>query len=170
MTLAESMDSRGFAHGGASPRDRAAGWCGVGSLVALAAAFVALIARATTVAAILGVGGLVVLVAAIRLASVGEARVRYRRRRLGRADCVMIAGSLATPIALAALSLAGDSSLTWAPSPLRWPALHVLPALALLGLLTPLLRRPAAAVAEAPVPAARGSTSTVPAPDSAVPA
>ena len=43
VTLAESMDSRGFARGGASPRDRTAGWCGVASLLALGGAFVALV-------------------------------------------------------------------------------------------------------------------------------
>ena len=35
VTLAESMDSRGFAHGGAAPRERAAGWFGAASLLAL---------------------------------------------------------------------------------------------------------------------------------------
>jgi energy-coupling factor transporter transmembrane protein EcfT len=147
VTLAESMDSRGFAHGGASPRDRIAGWCGVGSLVALAASFVALIARSTTAAGALALAGVVGLGFAVRLASAGEARVRYRRRRLAPADWRMMAGAVATPVALAALSLAGDSSLSWTPSPLRWPTLHVLPVLALLGLLNPLLRRPAPAPA-----------------------
>ena len=33
VTLAESMDSRGFARAGASPRDRAAGWWGLASLL-----------------------------------------------------------------------------------------------------------------------------------------
>jgi energy-coupling factor transporter transmembrane protein EcfT len=144
VTLAESMDSRGFAHGGASAGERVAGWCGVGSLVALASAFVALIARSTTLAAALAIGGVVGLVAAVRFASAGEARVRYRRRRLAAADWWMMAGALAAPMALAALSLAGDASLSWTPSPLRWPTLHILPVLSLLGLLTPLLRRPAA--------------------------
>ena len=74
VDLAESMDSRGFAHGGASPRDKAAGWCGVGSLVALASAFVALIARSTTLAAVLGLTGVAGLLVAIRLASAGEAQ------------------------------------------------------------------------------------------------
>jgi energy-coupling factor transport system permease protein len=141
VNLAESMDSRGFAHGGASPRDRAAGWCGVGSLVALASAFVALIARSTTLAAALGLAGVVGLLVAIRLASVGDARVRYRPRRFTRADRIVCAGSVATPVALASLSLAGDGSLSWTTSPLHWPALHVLPVVALAGLMTPLLRR-----------------------------
>jgi energy-coupling factor transport system permease protein len=143
VNLAESMDSRGFAHGGASPRDKAAGWCGVGSLVALASAFVALIARSTTLAAVLGLTGVAGLLIAIRLASAGEARVRYRPRRMTRADYLVCAGSVATPVALAIISLAGDGSLSWATSPLHWPALHVAPVVALVGLMTPLLRRPA---------------------------
>jgi energy-coupling factor transporter transmembrane protein EcfT len=160
VTLAESMDSRGFAHGGASPRDRIAGWCGVVSLVALASSFVALIARSTTAAALLALGGVVGLLAAVRLASVGEARVRYRRRRLAAADWWMMAGAVAAPVTLAVLSLAGDDSLTWAPSPLRWPSLHVLPVLALLGLLTPLLRRSAVSTPVAsPLGGARARTS-----------
>src|SRR5581483_2014288 len=162
VTLAESMDSRGFAHGGASPRDRIAGWCGAASLLALASAFVALIARSTTAAAALALAGVAGLAAAVRLASAGERRVRYRRRRFTRADRVMMAGALATPVALAVLSLAGDGSLSWAPSPLRWPSLHVLPVLALLGLLTPLLRRTADVPAPAPAVSPVSETVAVP--------
>jgi energy-coupling factor transport system permease protein len=147
VTLGESMDSRGFAHGGATPRDRIAGWSGVGSLVALASAFVALIAHSTTTAAVLGLVGVGGLVAAVRLASAGGSRARYRPRRMTRADALVCAAALATPLALALLSLAGDSSLSWTPSPLAWPSLHVLPVLALLGLLAPLVRRPAPVVA-----------------------
>ncbi len=57
VTLAESMDARGFARGGAAPRDRTAGWCGVASLLALGGAFVALVGRADTAAAVLGLAG-----------------------------------------------------------------------------------------------------------------
>jgi hypothetical protein len=57
------------------------------------------------------------------------------------ADYLVCAGSVATPVALAIISLAGDSSLSWATSPLHWPALHVFPVVALVGLMTPLLRR-----------------------------
>ena len=87
VTLAESMDARGFARAGASPRDRVAGWCGVASLLALGGAFVALIGeagtrrrgarprRARSASA-----------AAILLASSGTQRARYRPRRMRRAD------------------------------------------------------------------------------------
>ena len=156
VTLAESMDSRGFAHGGAAPRERVAGWCGVGSLVALASAFVALIARETTVATVLAGCGIAGLLAAVRLASAGATRVRYRRRRLTGADVLVMAGALATPLALAVVSIAGDDSLSWTPSPLRWPSLHVFPVIALAGLLTPMLRRPA------PIAAANRSASRAP--------
>ncbi len=50
VTLAESMDARGFARGGAGPRDHIAGWLGVGSLLALGGAFVALVGESRTVA------------------------------------------------------------------------------------------------------------------------
>ena len=57
VTLAESMDARGFARAGASPRDRIAGWCGVASLLALGGAFVALIGESDTVAVSARPGG-----------------------------------------------------------------------------------------------------------------
>ena len=57
VTLAESMDARGFARAGSSPRDRIAGWCGVASLLALGGAFVALIGESDAVASVLGLGG-----------------------------------------------------------------------------------------------------------------
>ena len=83
VTLAESMDARGFARAGASPRDRIAGWCGVASLLALGGAFVALIGESDTVAASARprrarAGSR----RAILLASSGTQRVRYRPRRM----------------------------------------------------------------------------------------
>ena len=52
-----------------------------------------------------------------------------------RYDWLMACATLLAPAAMAACSVAGDGSLLWFASPLRWPALHVLPALALLPLL-----------------------------------
>ena len=50
----------------------------------------------------------------------------------------MAGAVLLAPVAMATCSLVGDSSLVWFASPLRWPALHVLPgARALLPLLAP---------------------------------
>jgi hypothetical protein len=48
---------------------------------------------------------------------------------------------LLAPTALALCSIAGDSSLVWYASPLRWPSLHVVPVLALLPLLYPVFVR-----------------------------
>jgi energy-coupling factor transport system permease protein len=144
VTLAESMDARGFARAGASPRDRAAGWWGVASLLMLGGAFVALIGRADTVAAVLGLGGAIGLVAAILLASSGTRRARYRPRRMSTPDWCVAASTLIAPVAMAACSIGGDTSLVWFANPLTWPALHVLPAVALLPLLAPVFLRPAA--------------------------
>jgi energy-coupling factor transport system permease protein len=145
VTLAESMDARGFARGGAAPRDRTAGWCGVASLLALGGAFVALIGQADTVAAILGLGGAAGLGFAILLASSGTQRVRYRPRRMRRIDWLVAAATVLAPVALGSVSLAGDSSLVWFASPLAWPAMHALPALALVPLLVPVILHPPAA-------------------------
>ena len=138
VTLAESMDSRGFARVGADARDQAAGWCGVVSLLALGGAFVALIGERRTLASVLGLAGAVGLVVAVVLASMSTERVRYRPRHMTRADWLVAAAALLAPVALAVSSIAGDDSLTWfATSTLRWPTLHLAPALALLPLLVP---------------------------------
>lgn len=142
VTLAESMDSRGFARGGAAPREQFAGWCGGAGLLALAGAFVALIGRESEIAVALVIGGGVAMIAAIVIASTASMRVRYRPRRLTRADVAVMAGVFTAPALLVALSVAGDNSLTWVASPLRWPELHPLPALTLIALLTPFVVRP----------------------------
>lgn len=142
VTLAESMDARGFARMGASTRDRAAGWWGVTSLLLLGGAFVALIGRADTAATVFGLVGAVGLGAAIVMASSGNRRVRYRPRRMRPQDWGVAAIALLAPIAMATVSVAGDSSLVWYANPLAWPTLHALPALALLPLLVPALLPP----------------------------
>jgi energy-coupling factor transport system permease protein len=146
VTLAESMDARGFARAGAGPRDHIAGWLGVGSLLSLGGAFVALVGESRTVAAILGLAGVIGLAAAVLLASSGTQRARYRPRRMTAVDWLAALATLAAPVAMAVCSIAGDNSLFWFTSPLRWPTLDVLPALALLPLLVPvMLRTPATA-------------------------
>jgi len=142
VTLAESMDSRGFARAGASPRDRAAGWWGLVSLLLLGGSFVALVGEAGTVAAVLGLAGAAGLGAAILLASSDTRRTRYRPRRMHTADWVVATIALLAPAALATVSAVGDSSLVWFASPLAWPSLHLLPALALMPLLAPVLLPP----------------------------
>lgn len=150
--LAESMDSRGFARGGPAPRDRLAGWCGLGSLLALGGGFVALVGGAGALAAALGGCGLVALVVAVALASGGTRRSRYRPRRMTGADWGLVIVSLLAPLALVVIAIGGDESLRWfGDAPLRWPTFHLLPALAmvlLLGPVTALRRRSTAPVAD----------------------
>jgi energy-coupling factor transport system permease protein len=141
VTLAESMDARGFARAGAGPRDHIAGWLGVGSLLALGGAFVALVGESHSVAAVLGLAGVVGLGAAVLLASSGAQRARYRPRRMIAVDWFAALATIAAPVAMAVCSIAGDASLFWYTSPLRWPTLDVLPALALLPLLVPVMLR-----------------------------
>ncbi len=141
VTLAESLDSRGFAHGGATSRERGAGWTGLGALMALGAAFVALVARERTVALALAGLGAAGMVLAIRFASVTTRRIRYRPRHITTIDRCCIVGTLLAPALLSVLALTGEQSLTWTPSPLTWPALHALPVLALTPLLLPLVRQ-----------------------------
>jgi energy-coupling factor transport system permease protein len=149
VTLAESLDSRGFAHGGASARERGAGWAGLASLVALGSGFVALVAREDTLALVLGGVGAVGLVVTVRAASRATGRIRYRPRRLTAADRCCIAASLAAPLLLTLLVVGGDDTLTWTPSPVAWPAFGALPALAFVPLLAPLTRRPVLPVTHA---------------------
>ena len=57
-------------------------------------------------------------------------------------DWVVAGISVLAPVAMASVSWVGDSSLVWFASPLAWPTLHLLPALALLPLLVPALVPP----------------------------
>jgi energy-coupling factor transporter transmembrane protein EcfT len=149
ITLSESLDSRGFAHRGPSARERGAGWCGALALLSLGAAFVALVASEGAIALILAIVGASGLGAAIVLVSGASNRVRYRRRRLTAADFACIAAVVAAPVLVGVVSLAGDESLKWPVDPLLWPTVHVLPIAALLGLLAPCARQPAAVSATA---------------------
>jgi energy-coupling factor transport system permease protein len=144
ISLAESMDSRGFARGGASDTDRIAAWCSLAALLALGGAFVALVGRANGPAIALGLVGIAALVGAVALASKATSRVRYRPRHMTRADWSVAGVSLIAPIAMALLAFFDDASLRWDASPLHWPAFHVLPMLAILVLLAPVVGRSAA--------------------------
>jgi energy-coupling factor transport system permease protein len=139
ITLAESMDSRGFARDTATGRERAAGWCGGLGLLALAGAFVALVGRESAIAIALVLGGGVAMVAAVVLVSRASTRVRYRPRRLTGGDIAVMLSVIIAPGLLAVAAVAGDDSLVWTASPLRWPEFHVLPALSLLPLCAPLI-------------------------------
>ena len=131
------------ARGGETSRESGAAWCGAAGLFALGGAFVALVAGESTMATALVAGGAAALVVAMVTASRGSARVRYRPSRLTRSDVGIMITVCVAPVALTVLSIAGDDSLVWATSPLRWPTLSALAVVALLGLCTPLLRRPA---------------------------
>jgi hypothetical protein len=143
VALSESMDGRGFGFGAGTRSDLAAGWCGLGALLALGGAFVALVGRARPAAIGLAIGGAALLVAAVALASRSRGeRVRYRHRKMAAADWAMVAVASGAPLLLGLLSLAGAESLVWSTSPLRWPEFEPLPALALVPLLAPLARMP----------------------------
>ena len=138
VSLAESMDARGFARGRASAREQLSAWCGLGALVLLGGGFVALVGEASGLAALLAVAGCGALVVAVVLSSTASGRVRYRRRRLTLADLAVAGLSVAAPATLWILSLSGDDSLVWTTTlPLEWPAFRLMPAVAILFLLAP---------------------------------
>ncbi|MBV9411260.1 MAG: hypothetical protein JO148_06675 [Acidimicrobiia bacterium] len=136
VALAESMDSRGFSRQASGPTEHAAGWCTLGGLVALAGGFVALVGRATGVAALLGVGGAVALVAAVALGSRRE-RPRYRPAKFRSADWGVVVISAAVPLCIAALSATGNATLRWSAPTLSVPEFDPTVAIALLGLAAP---------------------------------
>jgi energy-coupling factor transport system permease protein len=137
VALAESMDSRGFGHLPASTSAATAGWLSLGALLALGGCFVALVARATVVAAALAALGLVGILAAVALASRASGRVRYRRRHLDRADWVAAGAAWLAPIGLGVVALRGDSTLVWPGDRLDLPGLNLLALLALACLAVP---------------------------------
>jgi energy-coupling factor transport system permease protein len=143
VALSESMDARGFGFEGSTRGDLYAGWCGLGALLALAGAFVALVGRARPAAIGLGLAGVLLLVLAAGLAS-GHTRDRrrYRHRRMTTVDWAMAGGALGAPLILGLMGLVGEDSLTWTTSPLHWPTFEPLVALALIPLLVPLVRTP----------------------------
>ncbi len=137
VNLAESMDARGFARLPATPSDRVAGWLGLGSLLSLGATFVALVGRASMLAATLGLAAIGGLVAAIVLASSGARPTRYRPRRLQRLDWMTGATALAAPIGLAVIGTVGGSTLRWSPDPVTFPRFSLWPALCIALLAVP---------------------------------
>jgi energy-coupling factor transport system permease protein len=150
VALAESMDSRGFARSTAAREEQVSAWCGLGALVALGGAFIALVGRADAAALGLSIAGSTLLVLAVFLASRATERVRYRPRPLTGADWFVRGISLLAPIAVGIAALADDSSLTWVAQPLAWPSVSVLPLIGTLFLLAPMLVRPAPADAGSP--------------------
>jgi energy-coupling factor transport system permease protein len=137
VALSESMDARGLGHHPPARAEAASAWFGLASLLALGAAFVALVGQATGWAVGLGATGLALVFAAIIAASRATKRTRYAPRPLTRVDWTVLSLSAAGPGALIVLALTGDRSLTWTTFPLAWPRAAVLPIVALLALAAP---------------------------------
>lgn len=150
MRLAESMDARGFAHGGASRPERRAGWLGLCALLALAAGFAALVGGQRAVAISGGMLGLVLLTAAVAVASRASARSRYRPPRPERADVVVAALIAVAPVGVVLVSVLGDAPTAWDLAQGLVPPFDIVVALPLLFLGIPALL-PRAGVRSAPV-------------------
>jgi energy-coupling factor transport system permease protein len=142
MALAESMDSRGFAHHTAQRGDRVAAWLGLASMLALGGSFLALVGRASTSALVAAAAGTVGLAAAVVVASRGARHTRYRPRRATRLDVAVTLAVLGAPAGLAVLRALGHSTLVWWPSPIRFPEVSVWPVLCLALLAVPALVAP----------------------------
>jgi energy-coupling factor transport system permease protein len=121
IALAESMDSRGFARLDPTRGDRLGATGALVALLALAGAFVALVARATAVAGVLAVLGGLTLAGALVIASRGGQRPRYRARELTRLDRMVLVAIAAAPLLVASRAFAGDDALVWQTSPLHVP-------------------------------------------------
>ncbi len=141
VSLAESMDSRGFGIRGPARADVEAGWCVLLALVAFGVGFLALIGNGTTTALICGGVGTAALVVGVWRSSLGVHRRTYRRRRIQRADWLLIAVVALSPLALGILTTGGNDTLAWYADPVAWPRFDPIVALALLPLLAPLARR-----------------------------
>ena len=142
MALAESMDARGFARLARGRGDRAAGWLGLGSMLALGAAFLALVGDASAWAIGAGAAGLLGLVAAVLLSSRSAPTARYRPRKATRLDVIIGVVALGAPAGLILLDRLGNDTLHWAPYPIRFPAFSIWAALCIALLAVPLVVRP----------------------------
>jgi energy-coupling factor transport system permease protein len=155
VSLAESMDSRGFARRRATRTEQVASWITLAGLVLVAGGFVALVAREELSAVVLGAAGAALVLGAIVVASRAGEITRYRPRRLGGADVAVMATSVACPVLLATLSALGEPTLMWVTTPLRPPSVAVGPLLALTLLLAPASVPPAQPFRHPPPPEQR---------------
>lgn len=137
ISLAESMDARGYARAGATHLDAVAAWLGLGAMLALAGAFIALVGQASLPALVLAVVGVLTLTGAVVAASVGPRPTRYRPRRPGALDAATMVVVTLCPIGMALLSSAGDETLWWETTPMRFPEVGVVPMLLLVFLAAP---------------------------------
>jgi energy-coupling factor transport system permease protein len=115
MSLAESMDSRGFAHHGAGQAERRAGWLALAGLLALGSAFAALVGRQRPIAGVLAGVGVLAVLGAVAVASRGSRRPRYRALRPGRHDLLAMGLVTLAPLGVALLAVAGEPTLRWNP-------------------------------------------------------
>lgn len=140
VTLAESMDARGFAGTGATAGDHAAGWLTMGAMAGFIGAFVALVDRAPGVALVLAFSAVAALGGAVVVASRRAPRPRYRPRPVRSVDRAVIAASVAAPVLVALAALLGDESLVWRTNgTFQAPQFDVLVAAAILLLAAPAL-------------------------------
>ncbi|CAA9250920.1 MAG: hypothetical protein AVDCRST_MAG50-2232 [uncultured Acidimicrobiales bacterium] len=148
VSLAESMDSRGFGHQAPTRHEAVGGWLGVGALLSLAGTFLALVGGAPPVSAALLVAlGAGLFAAAVALTSAGRRRVRYRPRHLVLTDWLVLSAAIAAPATLAMLSVLHDDTLRWSVSPLALPSVSAPAVVALLALALPAFLRPPNGVA-----------------------
>lgn len=152
--LAESMDSRGFGHLPARRSETASAWLSGAGLLACAGAFLALVGRGRTMAGALLLLGCALIAIAVWTGSRAQAPVRYRPRRLARADRLLLAWSLLPPAVIAVAAAMGDSSLVWPAGSLRLPQPNLVLVAAVAALAAPAVVRPTAPVA-APEPPAK---------------
>ena len=155
--LAESMDSRGFARRRPNHLEHVASWITLASLLALAGAFLALVAREQRSATVLAVTGAMAMAAAVLLTSKASEVTRYRPRRLRPVDLAVMAASAAAPVILGIVAATDDSSLRWVTDPLGTPTVAVVPLAAMTLLLAPAV---VAAKQTAPRPANDALTTT----------
>lgn len=144
VSLAESMDSRGFGRQ-SSRGEVVGGWLGLVAMLLLGGAFVALVAQERVVAVTCAAAGVAAMVAAVVVTSSGTTRSAYRRRRLTGAERVLTLVPLGAPMVIGAAAWLGDTSLRWPSGPAGAPAVAVVPLLGLALLAaTPLGTRPTA--------------------------
>lgn len=141
LVLSETLDSRGFGHGGTTRVERRAAVLAVLAVITGVAAFGALIGRAGGVAAGLGGSAALLLAVAVVTASRGARRPRYRPRRLHPRDLAVAGCALAVPLALVALRAAGSPGLVWLPSVDPLPVVDPLALATLAGLAAPVAVR-----------------------------
>jgi len=146
VSLAESMDARGFARQPRGRGDRASAWLGLVAMLSLGASFIALIGRASEAAVIAGGLGVTTLLAAVVLASRSSGASRYRPRRLTRLDVAVGAAVLLAPLGLTLIAAVWDQTLYWTSYPLRFPPFSIWPVVCLAALAIPVLVPPVALV------------------------